>query len=89
MRRMKLLKLLLAHVCVICSLSYGAVQVLDWYNPFMDFAGHAAFVRYLLCLCAFLLGIMEVFQNKRDGGRQRKRGRERKENGRPMEKTYA
>lgn len=63
-----LIKKLLAHVCVISSISYITLLVLDWYNPYMDFAGHGQGVLYLLCLGAFLLGGMEIYG---PGGKKR------------------
>lgn len=30
----------LLHICVICSFSCIIAEVLDWYNPYMNFSGH-------------------------------------------------
>lgn len=51
-------------VCIICSVVLLVVQILDWYNPFMDFMGHSVFVLYLLCAGAACLGICEVYFRK-------------------------
>lgn len=63
MRFLGILKKIIAHGCVICSLTMIVVYILDWYNPYMDFAGHATIIQYLLCIFAFLLGIS---QNQKD-----------------------
>ena len=57
-------KIVLSHVCIICSIVLLAVQVLDWYNPFMDFMGHSMFVLYALCIGAICLGIAEAYINR-------------------------
>ena len=35
---------ILAHGCVICGMVIVTFQILDWYNPYMDFLGHAGAV---------------------------------------------
>lgn len=42
-----------------------AVHVLDWYNPFMDFSGHATAILYMLCGAAILLGVLQIGAGKR------------------------
>lgn len=56
---------LLAHLCVICSVSYGILQMLDWYNPYMDFTGHGKWILYLLCLSAAFLGGLQIYGPER------------------------
>ena len=41
----------------ICGLALMVIQVLDWYNPFMDFMGHSMFLLYFLCIASFFLGL--------------------------------
>lgn len=53
------IKGILLNVCVICSMVCIALKVLDWYNPYMDFAGHAV----------FLYALLEAF-SAGNGGRQ-------------------
>ncbi len=36
------------HVGVICSFICIIAKALDWYNPYMDFSGHAFFMQLLL-----------------------------------------
>ena len=57
----KMIKLFL-HINIVCSLILLTVQVLDWYNPYMDFMGHASWVLYTLCASTILLGILAAFQ---------------------------
>lgn len=57
----KMIKVFL-HINVVCSLVLLTVQVLDWYNPYMDFMGHTSWVLYILCASAILLGTLASFQ---------------------------
>lgn len=57
----KLMRLFL-HINMICSLVLLMIQVLDWYNPYMDFMGHATWVLYTLCVSTILLSIFTMFQ---------------------------
>lgn len=71
----KMIKLFL-HINVVCSLILLMVQALDWYNPYMDFMGHASWVLYTLCISTILLGIFAAFQpKKRISGKVVKRRR--------------
>lgn len=57
----KMIKVFL-HINVVCSLILLTVQVLDWYNPYMDFMGHSSLVLYTLCISTILIGILSAFQ---------------------------
>lgn len=61
---------LMIHACIICSLALVAVHVLDWYNPFMDFAGHTVFLQYILIDCSLALGLIYVFGFEKGGRRK-------------------
>lgn len=61
MKVIELIKIIAGHACIICSIALLVIQILDWYNPFMDFMGHAMFVLYILCFSAICLGIIEVY----------------------------
>lgn len=52
------------HVCLICSAAILVIQILDWYNPFMDFMGHSMFLLYALCAGGLYLGLSEIFGQK-------------------------
>ncbi len=54
-----IIKGILLHLCVICSVAEGIILVLDWYNPYMDFSGHSSFVQWLLCSGIFGLAVLE------------------------------
>ena len=41
-----------------------ALKVPDWYNPYMDFAGHEAFIPYTLYISVFLYAILEAFSGR-------------------------
>lgn len=58
----KMIKVFL-HINVVCSLILLTVQVLDWYNPYMDFMGHTSWVLYILCVSTILLGTFAAFQS--------------------------
>lgn len=45
MRVKRMIKLTAGHISVICSMALLVIQILDWYNPFMDFMGHSMFLR--------------------------------------------
>lgn len=47
---MKKIRELLLHICVVCSFVCIIAKVLDWYNPFMDFSGHMAYIQIILYL---------------------------------------
>ena len=50
-----LIRQVLLHLCVICSLDCLAAKVLDWYNPFMNFSGQVVWLQYVLYLSVFAL----------------------------------
>lgn len=60
MRKRRIVKRAAAHLCVICGILSAAVWILDWYNPYMDFAGHFVFVPWGLCVSAIALAVMEL-----------------------------
>lgn len=53
---------ILLHISVICSIACVIISVLDWYNPYMDFAGHAVFVQYTLYFSVISLSVLEYFR---------------------------
>lgn len=76
MKTALILKKAAGHLCIICSIVLLIIQILDWYNPFMDFMGHAMFVLYILCASATGLGIYEVYlkrllKDRRERARRR------------------
>lgn len=58
----------LLHICTICSFIYIIAGVLDWYNPYMDFAGHLSGARTVLFAGVILLSV-----TKAPGYQRRKR----------------
>lgn len=56
---------ILLHISVICTIASIIISILDWYNPYMDFAGHAAFVQYVLYASVILLAFTEQILNGR------------------------
>ena len=54
------MKRVLFHVAVICGLVCADTKVLDWYNPYMDFGGHIAWVSMSGCVAVLLFGIMQI-----------------------------
>ena len=59
-----LIKGVLLNICIICSMVCIALKVLDWYNPYMDFTGHAAFIPYILYVSVFLYAILQTFSGR-------------------------
>ena len=57
-------KRILAHGCVICGMVVVTFQILDWYNPYMDFLGHAKPVLNLLCFCSVASGFLCIFDEE-------------------------
>lgn len=48
---------ILIHICMISCIVVAVVSILDWYNPYMDFAGHIAFAQPCLIISALLVSI--------------------------------
>ncbi|MGI6010880.1 MAG: hypothetical protein ACOX8H_05200 [Ruminococcus sp.] len=71
MKITELLKTAGYHICIICSIVLLATQVLDWFNPYMDFLGHSMFILDLLCISSICLGVNKIFK-KSLGRRKRK-----------------
>ena len=67
MKLLRISKFIFSNLCIICSIAMIAVSVLDWFNPYMDFAGHARFVLYILCVSAAGLGAETLLEGKRQG----------------------
>lgn len=65
MQMWKTLKKLAGNLCIICSAALCIIFVLDWYNPFMDFLGHAKIVLYTLCTCSAFMGICSLSEGKK------------------------
>lgn len=48
-------RVFLLHVCVVCSFIGIISNVLDWYNPYMNFSGHILFVHFILYVSVLTL----------------------------------
>lgn len=59
---MNVVRGMLLHVCVVCSLVCVAAKILDWYNPYMDFTGHIWSIQMALYLSAIILGITRKYK---------------------------
>lgn len=68
-RTIKRLRRISAHINIICGMVVLTFQILDWYNPYMDFLGHAAPVVNLLCVSAAASGFLCVFGEEPGTGR--------------------
>lgn len=73
MRAVSLIKGILLNIC---SMVCIALKVPGWYNPYMDFAGHEAFIPYTLYISVFLYAILEAFS-----GRSRHEDKKKKNTG--------
>lgn len=65
MRLVNILKLTAAHICIVCSVAYMIIHILDWYNPYMNFSGQTLFIQYLLGIGAFMLGTLQIIVRKK------------------------
>lgn len=66
------------HVSLICSICILVIQILDWYNPYMDFMGHATFLLYALCASSLWRGIWRIWgrgPSPKSKGRSRRKQR--------------
>lgn len=80
---MNRLKGFLLHIGVICSFVCIAAKVLDWYNPYMDFAGHIWFVQPALYFVVVLLALLKNPQKEllllKESGRHRRSKRQKRQ----------
>lgn len=60
MKLLRIIQKILIHIGIICSLALITVHILDWYNPFMDFAGHTVLILYILCGTTLLSGLIHL-----------------------------
>lgn len=65
MRYLNEVKGIVLHICVICSISEVIIQILDWYNPFMDFMGHSMWLQYILYVAVLALAILSNLPRRR------------------------
>ena len=54
------IQIFLDNSLIILGLSFLTMKILDWYNPLMDFSGHAQWLQYLLGIFAVLSGTMHL-----------------------------
>lgn len=64
MKVIDIIKIAAGHICIICSISLAVIQILDWFNPLMDFMGHSMFLLYALCIASVFLGVCEIYLRK-------------------------
>lgn len=62
---MRLVRRLLLHVCVVCSIVCIAAKILDWYNPYMDFSGHVWMMQMALYIAVLILGLTRSVGHRR------------------------
>lgn len=58
---MSIIRGILLHMCVICSLVCMTAKILDWYNPYMNFTGHIWGIQMVLYMSAIILGITRKY----------------------------
>lgn len=77
MKAINIIKIIAGHTCIICGISMVVIQILDWFNPFMDFMGHSMFLLYALCAASVFLGVCEIYLRKPEpkAGMVRKKSR--------------
>lgn len=60
---MRLVRRILLHVCVVCSIVSIVAKILDWFNPYMDFTGHIWLLQILLYISVIVLGLTRYVRN--------------------------
>lgn len=60
MRIRRQFKHVTGNICIICSIALLIIFILDWYNPYMDFLGHAKILLYPLCICSVYMGLQSL-----------------------------
>ena len=63
---MKRVRGFLLHICTICSFVCITADVLDWYNPYMNFSGHVLTVQMILYPAVILLVVTDRLLSLRD-----------------------
>lgn len=58
MKLIKRMETVLIHLCCICSLLLLAVQVLNWYNPYMGVLEQNLWIMDCLCLGSILSAVL-------------------------------
>ncbi|HIZ78827.1 MAG TPA: hypothetical protein IAA17_03485 [Candidatus Lachnoclostridium stercorigallinarum] len=61
MKRIGFIKKCFANICVIAGAVTIAVQILDWYNPYMNFSGYLWPVPWVFLVCSLVLAGLEIF----------------------------
>lgn len=56
---------MLLHLSVICSLVCITARILDYYNPYMDFAGHVSIFQLGLYAAVILLEVTRRYKESR------------------------
>ena len=69
----KILKIL-PYMLIVLALIFIVIEILDWYNPYMDFLGHAGAVLRLLCFCSVASGFLYIFDEGHPGRDRHGRG---------------
>lgn len=65
MNILQIVKRISLHVSVICSFVCITAEILDWYNPFMDFSGHILYVKICLYVAVLLSALTTVQTSNR------------------------
>ena len=65
MRKLRIVRKALVHICIICTLVCVTGRILDWYNPYMDFMGHLYGAEIVLYGSVLINGIIELFCSRR------------------------
>lgn len=66
---MRKVRVILLHICVICSLVCVTAKILDWYNPYIDFSGHIRGIQMALYLALIALAVTKktIYQAQKKG----------------------
>lgn len=64
-RAREIVRRILLNLCIIGSMSLITFQILDWYNPYMDFMGHAKAILNLVCVSTLILGFWNMAEEER------------------------
>lgn len=64
----------LLHIGTICSFICVIAGCLDWYNPYMDFAGHIYWAQIALYVSVILLSVTKASRHLRQKNKRKKQG---------------
>lgn len=66
MRKIRMIRQILFHISMICSLICFTARILDWYNPYMNFIGSTLGFQTAAYLSVIALGFTRFSKEKKN-----------------------